>query len=190
MEAIKEITKGDLRLRIMYDDNPCSPREDDNLGKMVCWHPRYALGDKHDYKTPQDFYASDEYKNRAVILPLRLYDHSGISMSTSTSYPYDDIWDACQVGYIFITKERIVQEYGGAWETHKAKVQEILEGEVGTYDKYLRGHVYGFVLEQIVECKTCKHIEYKHEDSCWGFYELKGIADSVPNEFREEIKAL
>ena len=33
-----------------------SPREDnDNFGKMVCFHPRYDLGDKHEYKQPEDF---------------------------------------------------------------------------------------------------------------------------------------
>ena len=38
------------------DDYPMNPREDcDPFGKMVCWHSRYSLGDKHDYDDPEDF---------------------------------------------------------------------------------------------------------------------------------------
>ena len=35
---------------------PLNPREDyDCLGKMVCWHGRYSLGEKHDFEEPRDF---------------------------------------------------------------------------------------------------------------------------------------
>ena len=41
---------------ILRDDSPWHPREEqDNLAKMVCWHSRYNLGDKHNYKEPRDF---------------------------------------------------------------------------------------------------------------------------------------
>ena len=43
---------------IMVDSNPLHPRLDqDNLGKMVCWHSRDRLGDKHEYRSPHDFAA-------------------------------------------------------------------------------------------------------------------------------------
>ena len=42
-------------LEIIHDDEPFDPRENCNLGKMVCWHRRYGFGDKHDYDKPQDF---------------------------------------------------------------------------------------------------------------------------------------
>ncbi|MCL2816336.1 MAG: hypothetical protein FWD23_17215, partial [Oscillospiraceae bacterium] len=29
--------------------------ENENFGKMFCWHRRYSLGDKHDYKESDDF---------------------------------------------------------------------------------------------------------------------------------------
>ena len=34
------------KLEIFDDLNPCSPREFDNLGTMVCFHRRYDLGDQ------------------------------------------------------------------------------------------------------------------------------------------------
>ncbi|MBQ8962477.1 MAG: hypothetical protein IJ089_13770 [Clostridia bacterium] len=43
-------------LIIEQDNEPLNPRVDyDNLGKMVCWHRRYRLGDEHDYADPEDF---------------------------------------------------------------------------------------------------------------------------------------
>ncbi len=39
------------RVRIVNDSNPCNPRTeyDCHVGRMLCWHPRYTLGDKHSY---------------------------------------------------------------------------------------------------------------------------------------------
>lgn len=42
-------------LKIVHDEDVESPREWDNIGKMVCFHNRYSLGDKHDYSEPRDF---------------------------------------------------------------------------------------------------------------------------------------
>jgi hypothetical protein len=69
-----------------------------------------------------------------------------------------------------------------------------------TYDQYLRGDVYGFVLTKTVKqqdkCPHCGEIirEYEVEeedDSCWGFYgdclEENGILDNIGKlEFVEE----
>lgn len=43
------------KLIVRYDEDAESPREWDNLGKMVCFHGRYDLGDEHDYSGPKDF---------------------------------------------------------------------------------------------------------------------------------------
>jgi hypothetical protein len=41
-----------------------------------------------------------------------------------------------------------------------------LRGEVETFDQFLRGEVYGYVTEQLVDG------EWEQRDSCWGIYEL------------------
>jgi hypothetical protein len=46
------------RLDVMYDELMESPREQDNLGTMVCFHDRYTLGDKHEYKSIEEFFRS------------------------------------------------------------------------------------------------------------------------------------
>ena len=44
------------KLQVEIDEFPPDPRTDyDNFGKMVCWHGRYDLGDKHDFSEPSDF---------------------------------------------------------------------------------------------------------------------------------------
>jgi hypothetical protein len=154
------------RLKVLHDSSADSPREWDNLGTMVCFHNRYDLGDNHNYNS-DDYNNWEEMKkaiekeeNTAVILPLYLYDHSGISISTGA---FSCRWDSGQIGFIFISKEKALQEFGGKIVTAKLKERlvGILEGEVETYDQYVRGEVYGF---QIVD------EDDNHIDSGYGFY--------------------
>ena len=70
------------------------------LGTMVCWHRRYALGDAHHYSDPQAF-SREVTARTAVILPLYLFDHSGLTISTSSgAFRACDPagWDWGQVG--------------------------------------------------------------------------------------------
>ena len=91
------------KLTIEQDEYPEDPRAWDNLTTMVCWHRRYSLGDKHDFNDVHEmledlaYQAGIEYDEDItsadlmtklapyyLIKPLYLYDHSGISMSTSS----------------------------------------------------------------------------------------------------------
>ena len=47
----------EVAVLIQWDKYPESPRRWCNLGTMVCSHSNYKLGDPHDYKYPQDFFA-------------------------------------------------------------------------------------------------------------------------------------
>ena len=48
-----------FELEVVQDTDPESPRTWDNLGTMVCFHKRYELGDKTDYRT-EDYDQSSE----------------------------------------------------------------------------------------------------------------------------------
>ncbi len=161
--------------KLFSDDDPQNPREnDDNFGKMVCWHRNYILGDKHDFKTPDDFQEwLDEHKV-AVILPLYLYDHSGITMRTG---PFSCPWDSGQVGWVYVTREDILKEYGGKRVTKKMlkDTEKVLQCEVETYDQYLTNDVYGYVIEDATG---------EDVDSCWGFF---GYAYAV-GEMQSAVK--
>ncbi len=173
-----------LTIKIYPDDTSDEgPRDWDNLGTMVCFHKRYALGDKHKM-TIEELQEIVDRKD-IVALPLYLYDHGGITMNTTG---FSCPWDSGQVGYIYVDEAKIRQEYNlldPSKKIHKdviAKVTEILKQEVETYDQYLTGRVYGFVIED----KDGEHI-----DSCWGFYgdyeegalkEAKDIVDHKTNK--------
>lgn len=156
-----------FELEIEQDSSPESPRTWDNLGTMVCFHKRYDLGDKTDYRS-EDYDSWDELRQGIIdnegevfMLPLYLYDHSGITISTR---PFNCNWDSGQVGFIFVSKNKVKKE--GIDET---KVLDYLKGEVETYDQYLTGDVYGY---RVYEVETCS-LGHEHKtlvDSCWGFY--------------------
>lgn len=149
---------------IEQDTDTENPREAwDNAAVMACWHSRYKLGD--DSKVwgcpaqPHEFVEWAEHA-RAVYLPLYLYDHSGITMSTSS---FSDRWDSGQVGYIYLTRETILREWGWKVLTKKriAFLENYMRGEVETYDQYLTGDVWGYII---------KDEDGEEVDSCWGYY--------------------
>lgn len=264
---------GEKLMVVMFreDMEPENPREQsDELGKMVCWHGRYRLGDRHDYRDPEDFLRGltreiisweliagkiingetqmkvvrdDDPENETpfslvvpyilpwkgeyeickaktvdelfsrfnrdailedltttelhgllqesddiVLMPLWLYDHSGISMSTSHTYPYNDRWDSGQVGWIYLTKERFLSETGYEEVQWPEKACEMLEAEVVIYDQYLCGETYGF---QVFEFDKESGTWEETDESCWGFYgsdlEENGILDTVDG-LREAFK--
>lgn len=173
-------------LVIFYDSEPMNPRTewDGHIGKMACWHSNYKLGDEgaipygaepdnfiavlggfnEDYHWSENTYrrefakATKKAEREFTILPLYLYDHSGITMSTSS---FSVRWDSGQVGWIYANNKEARKELGlkdGAknWRKH---IEAYLRAEVREYDCYLTGDVYGYVME-----KNGEEI-----DSCWGF---------------------
>lgn len=166
MTECETYERNGLTVEIFYDNSPESPREWDNVGTMICAHRNYTLGDEQanfsDYHSWEHLKQEllIEERKAVIILPLGLYDHSGITMYVGNSH---DRWDGGQVGFIYCTQEDVDREWNGDLE----KAEKYLEGEVETYDQYLRGDVYGFV---ITNPKTDEEI-----DSCWGFYGLEYV---------------
>ena len=101
-----------------------------------------------------------------VIFPLYLMDHSGISMSVGS---FGCPWDSGQVGWIICDKETIEREFNG----DRDRAKKCLLAEVATYDDYLTGNVYGFIVEERDfddERDEDDDSDWEHVDSCWGFY--------------------
>lgn len=104
-----------------------------------------------------------------VILPLHLYDHSGITMSTgSFSCP----WDSGQVGYIYALPDTIKKEWGEGKDAAD-KARQYLENEVKEYDQYLTGDVYYYTIENEDENLL---------GSCGGFYGLDWAIEESTDE--------
>jgi hypothetical protein len=113
-------------------------------------------------------------------------------------------WDSGQVGYIFVTKEDLRKEYHKKIVTAKMKEQaeKILQGEVETYDQYLRGDVYGYKLYKIDSSNLAEDEEFDADnddpeeygevlDSYWGFFGDDYIKEEVNStiKFYEENDA-
>ncbi len=154
-------------IRIEQDSN-CSdgPRNWSNLGVMVCFHKRYALGDKNHGYNFRDYNSYAELKQAItkkekplIILPVYMYDHSGITINTTG---FSCPWDSGQIGFIFVSKKKVKEEYTKKRISKQLveRVKTVLINEIEVYDQFLRGDVYGYIIENNGE----------RIDSCWGFY--------------------
>jgi hypothetical protein len=173
----------ETRVRFLYDDNPLDPREDENVGHMVCWHRRHTLGDDQPALDPQEWREAFEAENPThVLLPLFLMDHSGITMSVG---PFSCPWDSGQVGWIYATPAD-AERVSVPWDVEK--ITEYLTSEVQTYSTYIEGGVWGYVIQRGEECNL-GHTHWEHVDSCWGFYgydlEESGALDHIGDEHHE-----
>ena len=175
MEPLETITYKNKTISIVPDPYPESPRTWDNLTEFHCCHKRYSLGDEHfNYSTTNDCItiAKQAKLQNDIVLPLYLYDHSGITISLS---PFSCPWDSGQIGFVIIRRSKMLQEFSVKKLTKalKTKAIQIAHAEVETYDLYLRGQVYGYQIDE-------------EGDSCWGFYsqeecieQAKGSVDDI-----------
>ncbi len=162
---------------LVQDKDAMDPRTEwDHLGRMICFHKRYNLGDKHSYRL-NDVGSWEEVREMIegtegrilVSLPLYIYDHSGITMrTTSGQFRMQDSagWDWGTVGAIVALEESVKKNFNVTEITDeiKEKTIGILKAEVEEYDHYLTGEVYG-----IVEEKYNEDFEPIDHDSCWGY---------------------
>lgn len=176
-------------MSIHQDEDPESPRSWTNAGIMVCWHPRYELGDRKPEDNEMEalkrggFPLLTRYLRRYAgathVIPLGLLDHSGLHMYADGGSHWSDSagWDSGTVGFIYDTPQSRADTgmndelidmpvsfpfVEGVTPTHKVNaIDYALRGDVETYDHYLRGDVYGFTIETP---------DGEHVDSCWGFY--------------------
>ncbi len=189
-------TFGDYKITVEHDDTPVDPRDWDNIGTIVCWHRNYAIGDKHDFENPHNMFhelsglypmmltdgltseqlARCEAKARDthIILPVYLYDHSGITINTTG---FSDGWDSGQVGFVYVSHDRLRDDHNWKKITSKRAKQaaEWLVAEIETYDNFLIGNVYGFTIEKDEETI----------DSAYGFY---GDCQYMVDEIKAFIK--
>lgn len=166
-------------IEICNDNDISAPWDDwDMEEKLVYWHRRYCIGHvdgRKEYGDPDDFLrtlanVSENRKSKysllelaerkAIILPVHMYDHSGVTISTdSFSCP----WDSGQLGYIYITLEQVRKEWNvkRVSPALRAKMIKRLDGTINTFDQYLTGDVYGFQI---------KDSDGDELNSCYGFY--------------------
>jgi hypothetical protein len=188
MPAIETLIVNGHLVEIHPDEDSPNPRtEFDHLGTMVCLHKRYGLGDVHSYRS-QDFTGWGALKAQIIrdhdpvaILPLYLFDHSGITISTSAERfrAWDGAgWDWGQVGWIYMTRKKALDNWSRKRISKglRQKAEEVLEAEVEEYDQYLRGDVY-FALVHADESEDSEVV-----DSCGGLFGIEYAKEFAQRE--------
>lgn len=134
---------------IKHDPDCGSPRDpefNDPCGIMHCAHSRYTLGDK-GAATPfvdDNWRAGVHRPEVIVVLPIYMYDHSGITISHT---PFDCKWDSGLLGWHYMTLE--AAEAGHPSLKHDRNMlvewaEKCLKAELEDYDHYLRGNCWWF----------------------------------------------
>lgn len=126
-----------------------------------------------------------EESGNVAMLPISMYDHSGITLWLGSTRDHVDAqWDCSSVGFAYVEKDRAEKEMPrraqlpGIDNTDwKQWAYEMMEGEMRTYDQYVRGDVYGWVVE---------NGEDDFEESCWGYIGYDEISRMI-EEAKEAI---
>jgi len=121
-------------------------------------------------------------KQHNVILPVYLYDHSGLTINTTG---FSCPWDSGQLGWIYATHRDIKEEYGEVTPETLTKAESLLQSEIEEYDLYLTGQCYGFKLYE----------GHNEINSCWGFLSAfsdigKQIREHLPDNCRDIVDLL
>jgi hypothetical protein len=135
-----------FEVRWDYMSDPIDPREwvETDSGQMICWHSRYKLGDKHNYKYPDDFreWLKETYPNQDdyLLFDIYAYEHSGISLSLERSGQYADRFDSYQAGYFLFTKEEGLKLFPNS-TNWKVDCTKLANGQIKEYNKYLNNDI-------------------------------------------------
>jgi hypothetical protein len=188
---IEEFEANGKTLKIYVDDYPESPRSWDNLSRCIFTGGYQHLGDAHDVKF--DGYYTDRFdfiekgeqelrkqlKDVVICKPVHLYSHSGETISTELTYPYNCRWDSGTIGFVVVTKQDIRNNWGIKRVTQEYidHAERILDGEIKTLDQFIRSEIY---------CFTVEDEQGDVIDSCGGFYgddyKTNGMTDYIEDE--------
>ena len=90
-------------------------------------------------------------------------------------------WDSGQVGWIYASHQEVKDEYGNLSRESLDKAENLLRGETKTYDHYICGECYGFIIEE----------NGQEVDSVWGFLgDLREIKEDMLSHVSDEHKHL
>ncbi len=162
-----------IKINVFVDGNAENPRNANNITIMAAFHRRYNLGDDGTGYAIADYESFDSMRKAiiknedvAVILPLFLYDHTGLRIKVGSFkglLPQGHAeFDSGQVGFIWMTKKAARQNWD--WDiitkSREKTIVKYIESEVECYDNYLSGSVYGVIIEDI---------NGESIDSSWGY---------------------
>ena len=145
---------GGFTYEIVPDDDAQSPQENQDQGLfLVASHRSFSVPEPGQKRPPSDpGELLERYKATHWIFPIEAYIHGGVHLSLSGTGNYPDRqWDVSQLGFVFAAKSE--------WRS-QAAAREAAAGLLETWNQYLSGDVWGYVIKDGDE----------EVESVWGFY--------------------
>lgn len=185
METL-EMTKRALNITIGQDNDNDNPLNWNDSIKVAYSSSRYILGNEEVPDLAEHIMDllgyGEEYRNRMyykygdtkelfdvlldrlntkgyVALPVYAYIHSGVTVATT---PFGCRWDSGLSGFIYTKRTDYIKEFGAKKNVKNSVIEEHLKNDLETFDTWLRGEVYRFLIE---DAETGEVL-----DSCGGFY--------------------
>lgn len=161
----------DWQLKIGYDDCSESPRNDCNIGQILCLPNRYINNElelpyeyNEKFKESRNLNEIEEMLTKLGYIHERIcvYDHSGVRVYLGSPCCR---WDSCHIGWYVVDKKQYRENNNKKRISKKdlRLIDEIMQSEIRTYNNWINGNVYYYELYKNGELI----------DSCSGF-----IADS------------
>ena len=137
------------KLNIVHDTNAETPREWDNITKMIFFGKHSHLGDENEFSAEcgndwvdqEDIIRKHYGRDLVHIQKVYGYSHSGLTIALT---PFSCPWDSGTLGFVIVTRQDIRTCFGG--NATKAKIEQAISqvnGEIETLDQYIRGDMYG-----------------------------------------------
>jgi len=194
-DCIESIKFRGYKIKIYQDDNSSESPDDwgDDSLFLVGYHRDFTVdrstktsggippGLAQDitrggkYEDGIENYEAARYCKEYHIFGLEAYIHSGVSLALSQEGSFvDREWDVSQLGLVFVSKKE--------WKTRE-KAREAARGLIKTWNMYLSGEVYGYLIENTFG---------EESGGCWGFYgsdyKASGLIDNARGEINEAKK--
>lgn len=132
----------------------------------------------------------------AYVLPVYMYNHSGIALSTGNSkYPFNCQWDSGHLGFIMWTKKQVENCYGSSLVPSDASfVYKAMQTCFDDYATYVSGDVWGikiydpcgFPIDEMDEAELRDNLSLMDDvGECYGFfgYDYASNPETIENNF-------
>lgn len=180
---IKAFNVGNCTVKLYVDQDAESPANWSRLGEITYnARSRYTLGTEGISDDRFNEICRQVRDGELIGIPVYAYVHSGASIKAAWTNPFGCPWDSGQSGWAYCSKQRAISEFGNKIMTKKVREAAIkcLIGEVETFNMYLNGEVYGWIVE----------VDGEEVDSCWGIYGLEYAESEARSSAAHHVKEL
>lgn len=178
-----ELIVNNKGIRIICDEDGNSFYYDDFMAEkyftLAGYHRNYNFNETDIIEKPytlDDLYLKlcSSYDIMAI-LPLYLFEHSGIALSTND---FNDRWDSGQIGYVFMTKKQAKEM---DIKDEKAAIDWINNG-IKQFNRINSEYMYSLEFFEVKKCDCCNATAEINNDIISGYFcddLLNGIIDYV-----------